>query len=95
MPLHICDVAQDADAQGGSNDNAQCNAEEPCRAERDGTGSATPSSRAPEALVREFVPYRRITAFAWSVIRHVVPAVSTNTLDSLISAQSPQAECKC
>jgi len=43
---------------------------------RDGTADAEPSKLSSEELIREFVPHHRVTAFAWSVIRHVVPSVS-------------------
>ena len=53
-----------------------------------------------EELIREFVPHSQVTAFVWSVVRHVVPVVcpastwSTNTLmKTCINAAASDSQC--
>jgi hypothetical protein len=50
-------------------------AAEATAADRDQTATATASKASEEELMRAFVPYHKITAFAWSVICHIVPTV--------------------
>ncbi|BDA46320.1 probable telomerase reverse transcriptase [Coccomyxa sp. Obi] len=64
-------------AAGRCNGHGACNEERDipeCRG-RDRTAEASPSRLSSEELIREFVPCHKVTAFAWSVIRHMVPPV--------------------
>ena len=45
----------------------------PARAEAAASASELPA----EELIRQYVPHQHVTAFAWSVIRHIVPPVGS------------------